>query len=62
MKIDEAVEKLETHLGDKEVFHVRHDGKEIIVSVEFIYRLKEIQNLNGVWEGFPVTTGRVSCW
>lgn len=62
MTIDEAVTKLAEHLGDPEVFNIRHDGKVITVSVNFIYRVQEVKALNGVWEGFPVTTGRISCW
>lgn len=66
MSIDEAVVKLQAHLGDPEVFHVRADGSDIVVDVNFIYRLKEVTALGGVWEGYPVITGkgrgRVSCW
>ncbi len=62
MSIEEAVVKLEKHLGDPEIFIIRHDGKTIRVDVNFIYRVKDVQDLNGVWEGFPVETGRRSCW
>ena len=42
MTIDEAVTKLEEHLGDcPEVFIVRHDGKVITVDVNFVYRIKD---------------------
>lgn len=62
MTIDEAVKSLIKHLNDEEVFHVYHNGSEILVRVYFVYRTKDIENLNGVWEGFPVKLGRVSCW
>lgn len=62
MTIQEATESLVKHLNDEEAFYVRHDGTSIIVTVNWIYRLPEVQKLNGVWEGFPVTMGRVSCW
>lgn len=66
MNIDEAVKKLQEQLDgteDQGVFNVRHDGKDIVVDVNFIYRV------NGVpkeFAGFKVVTGqgrgRVSCW
>jgi hypothetical protein len=62
MSIDEAVISLMKHLGEEDVFTVRHDENYIIVDVNFIYRVKDVQNLGGMWEGFPVTTGRRSCW
>lgn len=62
MSIDEAVKSLAHHFGDEEVFVIRHDGTTITVDVTFIYRVKEVEALNGVWEGFPVMTGRRSCW
>lgn len=71
MSIDEAVVSLAKHLKcdsgmeDEGVFIVRHDGKDIIVDVTFIYRLKEVTDFY-LWEGYPVVTGkgrgRVSCW
>lgn len=57
--IEEAVTSLKTHLGDPEVFIIRHDGKVITVDVNFIYRVSEVPS---EWEGYPVTTGRRSCW
>lgn len=62
MNIDEAVEKLKNYLGDSEIFIVRHDGKSITVDVNFIYRVKEVTELGGSWEGYPLSTGRRSCW
>lgn len=62
MTIDEAVTKLAEHLGDPEVFNIRHNGSVIIVDVNFIYRVKDVTDLGGTWEGFPVSTGRRSCW
>ena len=62
MTIDEAVKKLEEHLGDPEVFSVRHDGVKIIVDVNFIYRVEDVTQLGGTWEGYPISTGRRSCW
>jgi len=68
MTLDEAVTKLQEHLDgankeDLGVFNVRHDGKEIIVDVNFIYRVDDVPK---EFEGFPVITGkgrgRVSCW
>jgi hypothetical protein len=62
MSIDEAVSKLAERLGDPEVFVIRHDGKTIKVDVNFIYRVKEVTDLGGTWEGYPLSTGRRSCW
>jgi len=62
MTIVEAVASLEKQLGDPEVFIIRHDGKTITVDVNFIYRVKEVTDLGGVWEGYPISTGRRSCW
>lgn len=62
MSIDEAVVKLAEHLGDPEVFIIRHDGTTIFVDVNFIYRVKEVEALKGQFEGYPVSTGRRSCW
>jgi hypothetical protein len=62
MNIDEAVAKLVKHLDDSEAFTVRHNGSNIIVDVNFIYRVKEVQALGDSWEGFPISTGRRSCW
>ncbi len=66
MTIDEACQKLREHLGDDEVFIVTHDGSSIKVTVNFIYRLSEVTDLQGTWEGYPVNPpgnrGRVSCW
>jgi hypothetical protein len=72
VKIDEAVVSLTKRLNcaagmeDEGVFCVRHDGKDIIVDVNFIYRLKDVTDLGGSWEGYHVVTGqgrgRVSCW
>ena len=62
MTIEEAVTELEKHLGDPEVFQIRHDGTRIVVDVTFIYRVKEVTDLGGVWQGYPVSTGRRSCW
>lgn len=62
MSIDEAVASLTKHLGDEDVFIIKHDGKTITVDVNFIYRVKEVQDLGGVWEGFPISTRRRSCW
>jgi hypothetical protein len=65
----EAAKKLEEqlHCGpggeDEGVFIIKTEGDEIVVDVNFIYRLKEVpQEI----EGFRVITGkgrgRVSCW
>lgn len=54
--------KLAEHLGDPEVFIISHDGKVITVVVNFVYRYKDVKDLNGMWEGYPVSTGRISCW
>jgi hypothetical protein len=62
MSIDEAVEKLEKHLNDSEAFVIKHNGKAITVNVNFIYRVKEVTDLGGTWEGYPLSTGRRSCW
>jgi hypothetical protein len=62
MTIDEAVTALTEHLGDPEVFQVRHDGKVIIVDVGFIHRIKEVDALKEYWHGYRVSTGRRSCW
>lgn len=59
MDIDEAVVKLAEHLGDPDVFIIRHDGKTITVDVNFIYRVTDVPH---EWEGYPVSTGRKSCW
>lgn len=62
MTINEAAMKLAEHLGDPEVFIISHDGKVITVVVNFVYRYKDVKDLNGMWEGYPVSTGRISCW
>jgi hypothetical protein len=62
MSIDEAVESLKRKLDDDEVFIIQHNGSEITVDVNFIYRVKEVTALGGQWEGFPLSTGRRSCW
>ncbi len=62
MNIEKAVETLQQHLGEPDVFVVRHNGKEIVVDVNFIYRIEDVQALNGQWEGFRVCIGRRSCW
>jgi hypothetical protein len=62
MTIDEAVSSLVKHLNDDEVFYVYHNDDTIFVRVYFAYRTKDVENLNGVWEGFPVKMGKVSCW
>ncbi len=62
MTIDEAVASLEKKLNDPEVFIVSHDGKSIIVKVNFIYRYNEVKALGDTWEGFPLQFGRISCW
>lgn len=62
MTIDQAVVKLQQHLGEPDVFIVRHNGTQIIVDVNLIYRVKDIESLGGTYEGFPVSTGRRSCW
>lgn len=66
MTIDEAVASLKSHLADDEVFHVRHDGKQILVDVLFIYRLKEVMDDGNFWNGFPLICGvgktRISNW
>ena len=66
MTIDEAAESLQKHLTsdpeDEGIFCVSHNGSKLIVRVWFVYRVEDVQKLNGVWEGFPVSMGRVSCW
>jgi len=62
MSIDEAVEKLQEHLGEPDVFFVRHNGEKIIVNVNFIYRTEDVKKLGGTWEGYDVSVGRRSCW
>ena len=58
--IDEAVTSLAAHLGEPDVFtNIRHNGKVILVDVNFIYR---VQDLPSEWKGYKVTTGRRSCW
>jgi hypothetical protein len=66
MTIDEAVKKLQENLDGSEdhgIFNVRHDGKEIVVDVNFVYRVNDVPK---EFEGFKVVTGqgrgRVSCW
>lgn len=62
MAIEDAAEKLRQHLGEPDVFTVRHVDGRIVVDVHFIYRVKEVEALGGRWEGFEVTTGRRSVW
>lgn len=62
MTIEEAVESLSKHLDDPEVFQVSVDGQRIRVEVGFIYRVEDVERLNGMWEGFQVYVGRRSCW
>ena len=66
LTIDEAVKQLQAKLDGTEdagVFNVRHDGKDIIVDVNFVYRTNEVPK---DFEGFKVVTGqgrgRISCW
>lgn len=67
MTIQEANESLQKHLNgpnneDEGVFQVYNDGTNLLVNVEYIYRLDDVNNL-GQWEGYPVKVGRkVSCW
>jgi hypothetical protein len=62
MTIDEAVATLSKHLGEPDVFYIRHNGTAIIVDVVFIYRMEDVDRLHGVWQGFPIQVGRRSCW
>lgn len=59
MTLDQAVASLSAKLGEPDVFSVSHNGSEIVVRVNFVYRAKEVPDQ---WEGFRVTRGRVSCW
>ena len=66
MTIEEAAESLQKHLTanpeDEGIFCVSHNGSELVVRVGFIYRVEDVKKLNGIWEGFPIKMGRVSCW
>ncbi len=62
MTIDEAVISLQARPGEPDIFQVRHNGTTIIVDVQLIYRVKEVTDLGPNWEGFPLSTGRKSCW
>jgi hypothetical protein len=62
MTIDEATTKLAQQLGESDVFTVRNNGTTIIVDVAFIYRVKDVLDLGSTYEGYPLTTGRRSCW
>jgi|GEM_PF-5103827 hypothetical protein len=63
MNIEDAVMKLAAHLNEPDVFVIRHDGKDIIVDVNFVYRVNDVPK---EWEGYQVITGkgrgRISCW
>jgi hypothetical protein len=62
MTIQEAAGFLVKHLNDPETFIVSVRDNEIFVDVNWIYRKYEIDQLGGSWNGFPVKTGRISCW
>lgn len=62
MTIEEAVESLAKHLGDVPIFWVRHVDGVIIVDVHYIHRVKEVTDLGGIWEGYPVRVAHRSCW
>lgn len=66
MTILEAVQKLQTQLDGTEdhgIFNVRAEGDEIVVDVNYVYRVKDVPQ---EFEGFRVITGkgrgRISCW
>ncbi len=62
MTIEEAAASLMQHLGDPEVFTVNVRNGTLVVDVNFVYRTEDVTKLGGNWNGFPVTTGRRSCW
>ena len=66
MSISEAAESLreklnevDRKLGEPDVFTVTPSGGTLVVDVAFIYRADEIPK---EWEGYPVRTGKRSCW
>lgn len=68
MTIEEAAVSLQKHLDgsngeDAGVFCVfPNQGGGLSVNVNFIYRVKDIEKLGGIWEGFSVSVPRRSCW
>lgn len=66
MSIQEAAESLKGYLTkdpeDEGVFCVSVNGEVLEVRIEWIYRVSEVEALNGTWKGFPVKICRRSCW